>query len=178
MFTRNTLKRLINTYNSSNLSPDHIQLQATLQKFTSTRIPESVAKNTDSSNNFPNHLWTEMGSLGLLGITAPEKYGGLDAGYLSHVLCMEEISRASGSIGLSYGAHSNLCVNQIVRNGSDAQKQKYLEGLIDGSCVGALAMSETTSGSDVVSMKLDAKKVDGGHVLNGTKFWITNGYFI
>ena len=120
-------------------------------------------------------MWKKLGDMGLLGITAPEKYGGQEMGYLAHCIAMEEISRASGSVALSYGAHSNLCVNQIVRNGNEAQKERYLPKLISGEHVGALAMSEAGSGSDVVSMKLRAEKKGGRYILNGTKFWITNG---
>ncbi|KAJ3138780.1 hypothetical protein HK100_012318 [Physocladia obscura] len=129
----------------------------------------------DKENTFPMDMWKKFGDMGLLGITAPEKYGGQDMGYLAHCLVMEEISRSSGSVALSYGAHSNLCVNQIVRNGNEAQKEKYLPKLISGDHIGALAMSEAGSGSDVVSMKLRADKKGDHYVLNGTKFWITNG---
>lgn len=134
-----------------------------------------MAETVDASNNFPRELWPKLGQLGLLGITAAEEYGGAGMGYLEHVLVMEEISRASGSIGLSYGAHSNLCVNQINLNGSAEQKAKYLPKLISGEHVGALAMSESGAGSDVVSMKLKADEVSDGYKLNGTKMWITNG---
>lgn len=134
-----------------------------------------IAADIDKSNNFPAHLWKEMGDLGLLGITVPEEYGGADLGYLAHTIAVEEIARASASVSLSYGAHSNLCVNQIKRNGDDTQKQKYLPKLISGEHVGALAMSEAGAGSDVVSMKLRAEKRNDRYVLNGTKFWITNG---
>lgn len=120
-------------------------------------------------------MWKKFGRMGLLGITAPEKYGGLGLGYLEHTFVMEEISRASGSVALSYGAHSNLCVNQIVRNGNEAQKEKYLPKLINGDYVGALAMSEPGSGSDVTSMRLRAEKKGDKYILNGNKFWITNG---
>ena len=120
-------------------------------------------------------LWRKMGELGVLGITVPEEYGGANMGYLAHMIAMEEISRASASIGLSYGAHSNLCVNQIKRNGNDAQKQKYLPKLISGEHVGALAMSEPGAGSDVISMKLRAEDKGGYYLLNGSKMWITNG---
>jgi isovaleryl-CoA dehydrogenase len=120
-------------------------------------------------------MWKKFGDMGLLGITAPEKYGGLNLGYTEHTFVMEEISRASGSVALSYGAHSNLCVNQIVRNGNEEQKQKYLPKLISGDHVGALAMSEPGSGSDVTSMKLRADKKGDKYILNGNKFWITNG---
>ncbi|KAI8541317.1 hypothetical protein RHMOL_Rhmol08G0052100 [Rhododendron molle] len=121
------------------------------------------------------NVWKLMGDFNLHGITAPEEYGGLGLGYLYHCIAMEEISRASGSVGLSYGAHSNLCINQLVRNGSPAQKQKYLPKLISGEHVGALAMSEPNAGSDVVSMKCKADRVDGGYILNGNKMWCTNG---
>jgi isovaleryl-CoA dehydrogenase len=120
-------------------------------------------------------FWKKLGSIGLLGITAPDQYGGSSLGYLEHTIVMEEISRVSAAIGLSYGAHSNLCVNQIVRNGSEEQKEKYLPKLIDGEHIGALAMSEVSSGSDVVSMKLKAEKKGDYYILNGSKFWITNG---
>ena len=134
-----------------------------------------IAAEIDRSNEFPNELWPKLGDMGLLGITVAETYGGAEMGYLAHIVAMEEISRASASVGLSYGAHSNLCVNQINRNGSDAQKQKYLPKLISGEHIGALAMSEPGSGSDVVSMQMKADKTDAGYLLNGTKMWITNG---
>ena len=134
-----------------------------------------MAAEIDASNNFPPELWEEMGSLGLLGVTVPEEYGGAGMGYLAHTIVVEELARASASVSLSYGAHSNLCVNQIKLNGSDAQKRKYLPGLISGEHVGALAMSEAGAGSDVVSMKLRAEKKNDRYVLNGTKYWITNG---
>ncbi len=133
------------------------------------------AEDIDNSNEFPNDLWQKMGALGLLGITVEEEYGGSGLGYVEHVVAMEEISRASASVGLSYGAHSNLCVNQIRRNGSEEQKQRYLSKLISGEHVGALAMSEPGAGSDVVSMKLRADKAGDRYVLNGNKMWITNG---
>ena len=129
----------------------------------------------DRSDQFPMDLWRKMGDLGVLGITVPESYGGAQMGYLAHMVAMEEISRASASVGLSYGAHSNLCVNQINRNGSEEQKSKYLPKLISGEHVGALAMSEPGAGSDVISMKLKAEDKGGYYLLNGTKMWITNG---
>ena len=129
----------------------------------------------DRDNDFPHDLWRKMGALGVLGVTVEEEYGGAGMGYLEHCVAMEEISRASASVGLSYGAHSNLCVNQIRKNGSEEQKRRYLPGLIEGSAVGALAMSEPGAGSDVVSMRLRAEKRGSRYVLNGTKMWITNG---
>ena len=133
------------------------------------------AAEIDEKNLFPADLWKKLGDLGILGITAPEEYGGANMGYLAHCVAMEEVSRGSASVGLSYGAHSNLCVNQIVRNGNARQKEKYLPKLISGEHVGALAMSEAGAGSDVVSMKLKAVKKNDCFVLNGTKMWITNG---
>lgn len=134
-----------------------------------------MAAEVDRSNHFPPALWPEMGSLGLLGITVSEDYGGAGMGYLAHTVAIEEIARASASVSLSYGAHSNLCVNQIKLNGSEEQKRRYLPGLISGQNVGALAMSEPGAGSDVVSMKLRAEKRNGYYVLKGNKYWITNG---
>lgn len=134
-----------------------------------------LAQKTDQDNIFPSELWTEMGALGLLGITVEEDYGGVSMGYLAHVIAIEEIARASASVSLSYGAHSNLCVNQIRLNGTDAQKQTYLPKLVSGEHVGALAMSEAGAGSDVVSMKLRAEKRNDHYRLNGNKYWITNG---
>jgi isovaleryl-CoA dehydrogenase len=134
-----------------------------------------MAAEIDRANEFPNELWPKLGDMGLLGITVAETYGGTEMGYLAHIVAMEEISRASASVGLSYGAHSNLCVNQINRNGNDAQKQQYLPKLVSGEHIGALAMSEPGSGSDVVSMQMKAEKTAHGYVLNGTKMWITNG---
>jgi isovaleryl-CoA dehydrogenase len=133
------------------------------------------AQEIDHNDQFPMDLWRKMGDLGVLGITVSEEYGGAGMGYLAHMIAMEEISRASASVGLSYGAHSNLCVNQLKRNGTEAQKQKYLPKLISGEHVGALAMSEPGAGSDVISMKLKAEDKGGYYLLNGTKMWITNG---
>jgi isovaleryl-CoA dehydrogenase len=150
-------------------------LRERVQEFTRREIPEDLAAHTDKSNNFPAEMWKKMGDAGFLGVTADEDVGGMAMGYQAHCVVMEEISRASGSIGLSYAAHSQLCVNQLQLNGSPEQKKKYLPGLIAGTHVGALAMSETGAGSDVVSMRMTAKEVDGGYELNGSKMWITNG---
>jgi isovaleryl-CoA dehydrogenase len=149
-------------------------LRDTARSFTSDHIAPR-AEEIDKSNTFPRDLWPELGKLGLLGVTVEEEYGGSGLGYLEHVVAMEEISRGSASVGLSYGAHSNLCVNQIRRNGTEEQKRRYLPKLISGEHLGALAMSETGSGSDVVSLKLKAEKKGSRYVLNGTKMWITNG---
>ena len=148
-------------------------IRETTSRFAADEIAPLAAE-IDRSNNFPRQLWPKMGELGLHGITVEEDYGGLGLGYLEHVVAMEEVSRASASVGLSYGAHSNLCVNQIRRWGSPEQKQRYLPKLISGEHVGALAMSEAGSGSDVISMKLRADRRGDRYVLNGTKFWITN----
>jgi isovaleryl-CoA dehydrogenase len=150
------------------------QLRDSVRGFTSDVIAPLAAE-IDRSNEFPRQLWPRLGELGVLGITVEEEYGGAGLGYLEHCIAMEEISRGSAAIGLSYGAHSNLCVNQIRRNGSDAQKHKYLPKLISGQHVGALAMSETGAGSDVVSMRLRAEPKADRFVLNGSKMWITNG---
>ena len=149
-------------------------LRQAVKAFARDRIAPRAAE-IDRSNAFPNELWPQLGELGVLGVTVPQEYGGSDMGYLAHIIAMEEISRASASVGLSYGAHSNLCVNQIRRNGSGALKRKYLPALVSGAHVGALAMSEPGAGSDVLSMRLAAKKSDGGYLLNGSKMWITNG---
>ena len=151
-------------------------LRETVRGFADSEIAPRAAE-IDRSDEFPRDLWPKMGALGLLGITVEDELGGAGMGYLAHVVAMEEISRASASVGLSYGAHSNLCVNQIRRNGSDAQKRKYLPKLIDGSHVGALAMSETGAGSDVVAMTTRAEKKGDRFVLNGNKMWITNGAY-
>ncbi len=149
-------------------------LREMTHKFAQERI-KPIAAEIDKSNEFPAHLWKEMGELGLHGITVEEQYGGVDMGYLAHTVAVEEIARASASVSLSYGAHSNICVNQIRLNGNEEQKQKYLPKLISGNHVGALAMSEAGAGSDVVSMKLRAEKRNDRYVLNGNKYWITNG---
>jgi isovaleryl-CoA dehydrogenase len=149
-------------------------LRASVQEFAAVEIAPRAAE-IDRANQFPADLWRKMGELGLLGITVEEEYGGTNVGYLAHIVAMEEVSRASGSVGLSYGAHSNLCVNQIRRNGNEAQKRKYLPRLVSGEHVGALAMSEAGSGSDVVSMRLRADRKGDHYVLNGSKMWITNG---
>jgi isovaleryl-CoA dehydrogenase len=159
---------------SFGLGADSDALREMVQRFAQAEIAP-LAEATDRDNAFPMHLWKRFGDLGLLGITADPEFGGTGMGYLSHVVAVEEISRASGSIGLSYGAHSNLCVNQINRWGTLAQKTKYLPKLCSGEHIGSLAMSEPSAGSDVVSMKLRADTTDDGYVLNGTKMWITNG---
>jgi isovaleryl-CoA dehydrogenase len=155
------------------LGTDADAIRDTTERFAAKHIAP-IAAEIDATNVFPRHLWPEMGELGLHGITVKEDFGGLGLGYLEHVVAMEEVSRASASIGLSYGAHSNLCVNQISRWGTDSQRLKYLPKLISGEHVGSLAMSESHAGSDVLSMKLKAVKRGDRYVLNGTKFWITN----
>ncbi|RWM99967.1 MAG: isovaleryl-CoA dehydrogenase [Mesorhizobium sp.] len=156
------------------LDEDIEALRDLVRRFAQDKIAP-IAAEIDRSNEFPAHLWAEFGGLGLLGITADPEFGGTGMGYLAHVVAMEEISRASASVGLSYGAHSNLCVNQINRWATPAQKEKYLPALCSGEKVGALAMSESGAGSDVVSLKLRAEKRNDCYVLNGTKMWITNG---
>lgn len=158
------------------LTSDQKQLRETIFQFCQKELAPK-AQEIDKSNDFPDmrDFWLKCGEMGLMGITAPAEYGGSDMSYLDHVIVMEEMSRVSAAVALSYGAHSNLCVNQLVRNGNEEQKQKYLPKLITGENVGALAMSEAGSGSDVVSMKLNARKDGDDYVLNGTKFWITNG---
>lgn len=157
-----------------NHGDDVNMLRDMVRKFAGAEIAPRAAL-IDEENEFPGDLWEKFGKLGLLGMTVSEQFGGVEMGYLAHTVAMEEISRASASVGLSYGAHSNLCVNQINKNGSSAQKEKYLPKLMSGEHIGALAMSEAGSGSDVVSMALSAKKDGEAYVLNGTKMWITNG---
>ncbi len=156
------------------LGEDIEALRDMVHRWAQERV-KPMAAEIDRSNAFPAELWREMGELGLLGITVPEEYGGAGMGYLAHVVAVEEIARASASVSLSYGAHSNLCVNQIRLNGTEEQKRHYLPKLVSGEHVGALAMSEAGAGSDVVSMKLRAEKRNGYYVLNGSKYWITNG---
>ena len=164
------------TYSSLNFVYDENTdlLREQINSFAAREIAP-LAQSIDQSNDFPNHLWSKLGDMGLLGVTTSEEFGGANMGYLAHVIAMEEISRASASVALSYGAHSNLCVNQIHRNGTRAQKEKYLPKLISGEHIGALAMSEPGAGSDVVSMKLRADKKGDRYFLNGNKMWITNG---
>jgi isovaleryl-CoA dehydrogenase len=156
------------------LGPELEAIRREVRRFAAQEIAPRAAQ-IDRSNEFPRDLWPKLGAQGLLGITVPEAYGGAGLGYLAHVIVMEEISRASGAVGLSYGAHSNLCINQLRLNGSEAQCERYLPRLLSGEHVGALAMSEPGSGSDVVSMQLRAQARDGGYVLSGRKMWITNG---
>ncbi|MGR6806875.1 isovaleryl-CoA dehydrogenase [Sphaerotilus natans] len=156
------------------LGEDIAALREAVRDFAQAEIAPRAA-DIDRDNLFPHALWRQLGELGVNGLTVPEAYGGTNLGYVAHMVAMEEISRASASVGLSYGAHSNLCINQIQRNGTEAQKQKYLPRLISGEHIGALAMSEPGAGSDVVSMKLRAEKKGDRYVLNGSKMWITNG---
>ena len=149
-------------------------IRETVSSFAQNEIAPRAAE-IDKKNDFPSDLWEKMGELGILGVTVEEKWGGSGLGYLEHTVCVEEISRASASVGLSYGAHSNLCINQISLNGNDLQREQYLPGLISGKKVGALAMSESSAGSDVVGMKTSAIKKNDHYVLNGSKMWITNG---
>src|SRR5438552_10999935 len=160
----------------SALGPEIDMLGTTVRGVAEDRVAPLAAE-IDRTDRFPVELWPEMGALGLHGITVEEEYGGAGMGYLAHCVAMEEVSRGSASVGLSYGAHSNLCINQIRRNGTEAQKRKYLPKLISGEHLGALAMSEPGAGSDVVSMRLRADKKNGHYVLNGTKLWITNGHY-
>lgn len=165
-----------NEYSTLNFGLGEIadMLRESVREFATNEIQPRAAE-IDQSNEFPSDMWKKMGDVGLLGITVEEEFGGSGMGYLEHVIAMEEISRASASVGLSYGAHSNLAVNQIRRNGTDEQKRKYLPRLISGDHVGALAMSEPNAGSDVVNMKLRAEAKNSHYVLNGSKMWITNG---
>ncbi|CAE7221052.1 unnamed protein product [Rhizoctonia solani] len=171
-----SVRRASTFYNASvaGLTDEEAEFRNAVHDFAQKEIAPRAAE-IDRTNTSPMELWEKLGSMGLLGITVNEKYGGLGSGYLQHTLAMEALSAASGSVALSYGAHSNLCVNQIHRHGTEVQKDKYLPPLIAGTKVGALAMSEPGSGSDVVSMQLKATPKDGGYVLNGNKFWITNG---
>src|SRR5690242_257913 len=157
------------------LGPEIDMLRGSVRDFAEAKIAP-IAAEIDRTDRFPIELWPEMGVLGLHGITVEEEYGGAGMGYLAHCVAMEEVSRSSAAVGLSYGAHSNLCVNQIRRNGTEAQKQKYLPKLISGEHIGALAMSEPGAGSDVVSMRLRADKQGDHYILNGSKLWITNGH--
>ena len=159
---------------SFDLGDDVNSLREMVHAWAQERV-KPMAEAVDRDNLFPHELWAEMGELGLLGVTVSEEYGGAGMGYLAHIVATEEIARASASVSLSYGAHSNLCVNQLKLNGNEAQKRKYLPDLVSGAKVGALAMSEEGAGSDVVGMKLKAEKKDGYYLLNGHKYWITNG---
>lgn len=156
------------------LSEEIEALQEVAHRWAQEKLKPRAAE-IDRANAFPNELWPDMGAMGFLGVTVPEGFGGVDMGYLAHTIVVEEIARASASVSLSYGAHSNLCVNQIKLNGNDEQKRKYLPKLVSGEHIGALAMSEASAGSDVISMKLRADKRNDRYVLNGSKYWITNG---
>ncbi|KAJ1981057.1 hypothetical protein H4R34_002230 [Dimargaris verticillata] len=174
--TQPAVRAWASTYNKSvaGLTEEQAEFRESVETFAEKELAPRAAQ-IDRDNAFPSDMWRKMGDMGLLGITVSEEYGGLGLGYMEHVLAMEELSRASGAVALSYGAHSNLCVNQIARNGTDAQKRAYLPKLIQGNHVGALAMSEAGSGSDVVSMQLRAERRGDKYILNGTKYWITNG---
>ncbi|MCJ1425238.1 hypothetical protein MMC29_003126 [Sticta canariensis] len=178
-FNTSTIKRAASTKHPRGFVPptteELTELRERAQDFTRREIPDELASKTDRDNEFPIEMWKKLGEAGFLGITADEDYGGLAMGYQAHCIVMEEISRASGSIGLSYAAHSQLCINQLCLNGTSDQKKRFLPGLISGTKIGALAMSEHSAGSDVVSMKTTAKSADDGWMLNGTKMWITNG---
>lgn len=165
---------MIHGPNNLDFAETIVPLRETVFQFAQREIVP-IAQKIDISNHFPRDIWPKLGALGVLGITVAEQYGGANMGYLAHVIAMEEISRASGSIGLSYGAHSNLCINQIHRFGNEAQKQRYLPSLVNGEFVGALAISEVGSGSDIMSMQLRAEKKGDRYILNGNKMWITNG---
>ncbi|KIY50729.1 acyl-CoA dehydrogenase NM domain-like protein [Fistulina hepatica ATCC 64428] len=169
-------RRLASTYNVAlaGLSDEEAEFRDAVHSFAQAEVAPRAAE-IDKTNTFPVDIWEKLGSMGMLGITVSPEYKGLGLGYFEHLLAMEALSEASGSVALSYGAHSNLCVNQIHRHGTDTQKSKYLPDLVDGKKVGSLAMSETGSGSDVISMQLRADKIPGGYKLNGHKFWITNG---
>ncbi len=171
---RNSVMSSLYSDLNHNLSSDLTMFQEQISLFATSEIAP-LAEEIDKKGQIPKYLWTKMGKMGLLGITVDENHGGSNAGYLAHVIAMETISAASASVGLSYGAHSNLCVNQIYRNGSGVQKEKYLPALVSGDHIGALAMSEVSSGSDVISMKLSAKEKSDHFILNGSKMWITNG---
>ena len=158
------------------LAEEIAMLRETVRDFAAARVAP-IAAEIDRTDEFPRHLWPEMGTIGLHGITVPEEYGGSDMGYLAHCVALEELSRASASVGLSYGAHSNLCINQIKLNGTEEQKRRYLPKLVSGEHLGALAMSEPGAGSDVVSMQLRADRKGDRYVLNGTKLWITNAHY-
>jgi isovaleryl-CoA dehydrogenase len=172
--TRKFFTQTSNWLSLINLSEDQLALKDMVEKFGKSEIAP-IAKQIDKDDHFPREIFNKLGELGLMGMTIPSKYGGSDMGYFEHCLVLDEISRYSASIGLSYGAHSNLCINQINRHGTEEQKMKYLPKLCSGEFVGALAMSEPNSGSDVVSMKLKAEKKGDKWILNGTKMWITNG---
>jgi isovaleryl-CoA dehydrogenase len=177
MLSKKLLKKYFTTSSWTSLihlSESQKSLKEMIEKFSRSEIAPIAAK-IDKTDKFPREIFNKLGELGVLGMTVPSKYGGSELGYFDHCLAMEEISRFSASIGLSYGAHSNLCINQLNRHGSEEQKMKYLPKLCSGEFIGALAMSEPNSGSDVVSMGLKAEKKSNKYILNGTKMWITNG---